>query len=698
MNLRQTYRLGNFRVEPLECALYHPQHGKQSLQPKFIDVLNYLVQQYPKVVSRQELIEQVWQGNEYVGEKALTNAVWHLRQALKADNSDEVIETIRKTGYRLLLAPDVDAAGTPETEPLSPSGFLLARYNILVASLVMLIIALLVYTNWPSPAPSSKLPITVTTEPGLELFPAPSPDGRYIVYKWLGQGGQADLFKRDLQQPELGAIRLTFDQAYEGHSVWSNDGRYLYFSRKDREIDQCDVVRMDMQSFQETFVTQCPTFGGYHYIDISPDDKTLAFYGDEDGATRSGIYTLDLTDKSATPKRFSCDQDCSHKERDMAFSPDGRYMAVTRRFNSFNENIFLVELTSGETHQLTFNEEDIVGLSWHPDGTKLVYGVQRADTRTGYLLDVDTMQRQPLSIEGLSYPNFARKTPLLFFQYRKEQYQIAAWPLDQEVNSSPFPVLQSGYNHKSPDYHETLQRIAYLSNETGHYEIWTADSDGSNRKQLTHLGRSSRYPKWSHDGQYIAFLAPDEDGDGDHVYLVEAATKRVQQLSSPFNSHNRPFWSPDDSAILTTVFTPQHSDIYRFSLSGASPERLTHNRGRYGVMPDEHTLIYSTWRRGLWKLSLHTGETVELLNSDTFPHRYAWTATTEGIYYLVEEDQYQELHFYNFANQEHAVLLRTPRSTFVGDGDLRLDMGERRILFTKTLFNQSDIKYVTVDE
>ena len=80
--------------------------SKKSIQPKFIEVLCYLAQEYPRVIPREELIESVWGGNNYVGEKALTNAVWHLRKELKGTiDGNEVIETIRKVGYKLLVEP-----------------------------------------------------------------------------------------------------------------------------------------------------------------------------------------------------------------------------------------------------------------------------------------------------------------------------------------------------------------------------------------------------------------------------------------------------------------------------------------------------------------------------------------------------------------------------------------------------------------
>jgi DNA-binding winged helix-turn-helix (wHTH) protein len=108
MKFDQAFIIGKCKVIPIEYAIKFDGLSKQSLQPKFIELLCYLAKHFPRVIPRDELIENVWAGNSYVGEKALTNAIWHLRQSLKGVNKEgDAIETIRKVGYRLLVAPPV---------------------------------------------------------------------------------------------------------------------------------------------------------------------------------------------------------------------------------------------------------------------------------------------------------------------------------------------------------------------------------------------------------------------------------------------------------------------------------------------------------------------------------------------------------------------------------------------------------------
>lgn len=81
------------------------------LEPRAMKVLVYLVEHTGKVISRAELEEKIWEGR-IVGEDALTNTISKLRRAF-ADNArhPKIIETLPKTGYRLIA--DVDWIDVP---------------------------------------------------------------------------------------------------------------------------------------------------------------------------------------------------------------------------------------------------------------------------------------------------------------------------------------------------------------------------------------------------------------------------------------------------------------------------------------------------------------------------------------------------------------------------------------------------------
>jgi DNA-binding winged helix-turn-helix (wHTH) protein len=95
------FRVAGWIADPAACRL--EKNGQQArIEPKVMQVLEYLVEHVGQVVSRQELEQSVWSGT-VVGYEAVTNAIIKLRKALGDDaRNPQIIETISKHGYRLV--------------------------------------------------------------------------------------------------------------------------------------------------------------------------------------------------------------------------------------------------------------------------------------------------------------------------------------------------------------------------------------------------------------------------------------------------------------------------------------------------------------------------------------------------------------------------------------------------------------------
>jgi Tol biopolymer transport system component/DNA-binding winged helix-turn-helix (wHTH) protein len=733
----KSFKISRCQVTPAEFSIQIDDGEKQSLQPKFIEVLVYLARNYGRVVPRDELIDHIWGQDSFVGEKSLTNAIWHLRKTLTdVEDEMEIIKTIRKAGYQLMIKPQwqvvppaitnisstelvessinysVDSSietavdnseyqdqgikkqqeSANYSEKIGNSIKTISRTHTLLALIISLL--LLLISQQFSTDEVAKI-TTITKHPGSELFPATSPDGRFLVYSQVLTNKPTNLFMKDTHQVELPPKQLTFDNATQGHSVWSNDGQYLYFSRKDKKNNSCHYIQLKVLSQQETKLATCPMQGGYYYLDISPDDKTLAVYNKGALAKRTGIYFIDLTSNNFAMTRFSCDRDCQYKDRDMAFSPDGKYLAISRRINRLSENIYLVNLATKKTEQLTFGEEDVVGMSWFDNSQRLAFAVQRADNKFGYVINIESRVNQALDLTGFSYPSIAKKSQQLYYQERKENSSLMSLQLNDAIASSPFPVLQSSFTYESPDYSPATDLVVFSSNESGFDELWSAKPDGSARKQLTNLKQTIRYPKWSHDGQKVAFLAPLLEGKGDGIFIYSIKNERVTLLKSPFAQHHRPNWSFDDSAIISAIYGDKHTDIYSINIADASTKRLTYDGGRYGVMTSHDTLLYTKLKRGLWQKninSIHVAEKV--IDGDIFNTLYAWTYDKEHVYYQKSFDDHYQLIAYDLSKKIQSPLVRLPFNSISQSDSMTYLPAQERLLYTSSSFPQANIKMI----
>jgi Tol biopolymer transport system component len=332
-------------------------------------------------------------------------------------------------------------------------------------------------------------------------------------------------------------------------------------------------------------------------------------------------------------------------------------------------------------------------MSWFGDSQKLVFATQRADNRFGYVIDIESRVSQALNLTGFSYPSIAKQSQQLYYQERKENSSLVSLQLNDAIASSPFPVLQSNFTYESPDYSPTTDLVVFSSNESGFDELWSAKPDGSARKQLTNLKQTIRYPKWSHDGKRVAFLAPLSEDSGDGIYIYSIENERVTLLKSPFIQHNRPNWSFNDDAIISAIYGEKHTDIYSINIGNASTKRLTFDGARYGVMITADTLLYTRLKRGLWQKNIHDSRDADkVIDGEFFNTLYAWTYEKGHVYYQKTFDDHYQLIAYDIKNKIQTPLVRLPLDTISITDSITYITTKDRLLYTRSSFPQANIK------
>jgi len=87
-------------------------HGSAvPVEPQVFDVLAYLAARGDRVVSKEELLDNVW-GDRFVSESALTSRIKSARRAVGDDGqAQRVIATVNRRGYRMTAPVDFVGAG-----------------------------------------------------------------------------------------------------------------------------------------------------------------------------------------------------------------------------------------------------------------------------------------------------------------------------------------------------------------------------------------------------------------------------------------------------------------------------------------------------------------------------------------------------------------------------------------------------------
>ena len=109
------YRFGTFNLDE-ECAELRESDQCVSVQPKVLKLLAYLIRHRDRVVTRSELLEDLW-GVVSVVDGALTTAICEARHAIGDCHSVQwAIKTVPRRSYRF-IAPVLEALHCPAADP-----------------------------------------------------------------------------------------------------------------------------------------------------------------------------------------------------------------------------------------------------------------------------------------------------------------------------------------------------------------------------------------------------------------------------------------------------------------------------------------------------------------------------------------------------------------------------------------------------
>jgi len=119
-------------------------------------------------------------------------------------------------------------------------------------------------------------------------------------------------------------------------------------------------------------------------------------------------------------------------------------------------------------------------------------------------------------------------------------------------------------------------KIAFIGTRSGKKEVYVADYDGGNVRQLTHDRVISVHPSVSPDGRRIAYTGY-QSGYPD-VYLIDLTSGARNRIVSFPGTNSGATFSPDGSRIALTVSKDGNPELYTVNAGGGGARRLTHTR------------------------------------------------------------------------------------------------------------------------
>ena len=248
------------------------------------------------------------------------------------------------------------------------------RSGLLTALACFLIVmtAVAFYIKFINLSSSQVKIVPFADSPGIEAYPAFSPEGDQIAYAWNGP----DRTDYHLYVKRIGAgapIRLTRSTGNHIHPTWSPDGRRLAFLRfSGRESGICQIPAQG--GVEQRLLAIDPSRMG-NGLDWSPDGGFLVYACRTSMNTPAVIRLLSLEDREN--RQISFPPEITLGDDGPRISPDGRWVAFRRSFSYTASDIFIIPSAGGRQKRVTLDNQEITDLAWSPDGSEIIFSSGR---------------------------------------------------------------------------------------------------------------------------------------------------------------------------------------------------------------------------------------------------------------------------------------------------------------------------------
>ena len=132
------------------------------------------------------------------------------------------------------------------------------------------------------------------------------------------------------------------------------------------------------------------------------------------------------------------------------------------------------------------------------------------------------------------------------------------------------------------------KHIAYCSNNSGPFEIWAMNANGSHQRQVTHLGGSLIFPDWSPSGKKIAAGGTIGSDTVDQILVFNSSNgKHVRALTNESQGNNDfPAWSPNGRKIAFISDRTGIEQVWVMNCDGSHQHALTTALVTHDEVPD----------------------------------------------------------------------------------------------------------------
>jgi Tol biopolymer transport system component len=468
--------------------------------------------------------------------------------------------------------------------------------------------------------------------------PVVSPDGSRIAFRSWRNGGGVFLMRID----GTDVVQVT-DAGF--NPAWSPDGREL-------ALNDDNIMSSEFRSTYpsasklwavdvNTKARRVITTRDAVQADWSPHGQRLAFWGEQKGGRRD-IWTV-AADGKTEPVPVTDD---AFIDWNPIWSPNGEHLYfLSNRGGEMNLWRVAIDENTGqlrsEPEPATLQASNCQHFSFARNGKSLIYGQSTRnenvsqvgfDPVRGQIVGTTTSLTQGL--KRYTFFSLAPDEQSFVYLARGEPQQDlftanrAGTPLHRLTDDAAQDIV--------PRWSPDGEWIAFLSDRSGKYEIWKVKPDGSGLSQMTNEpGRDLIAPVWSPDGKKLLYQIRNVNS-----YIIDASIPGTDQTQYSLPGHPPagfiPWdWSPDNTLLVGWQPQAGQRSIVIYSFKEESYQRFVLGFGSYPIWLNDNRRVLFREGGSLYVLDRVTGKWQEILSltGPTLIGNYALSRDNRRLYY-----------------------------------------------------------------
>ena len=302
---------------------------------------------------------------------------------------------------------------------------------------------------------------------------------------------------------------------------------------------------------------------------FSPDGTTIAFVvttvDQKQNRRRSEIRAVQ-SDGSRPPAVMTSTAQSSSSPR---WSPDGKTLAfLSARPASDSSDaaagrtqIWLMPLGGGEARRVTSVLNGVTSFQWSPDGSRFL-----VVSRSG----LNDEAKSPSDVRHYAHSNYKFNDTGWFDDKRSH-----IWVVDVATGRATQITSGDDWNDTDPQWSPDGRRIAFVSDRTGrafdeghNTDVWVIDANGGPLTKISDHETGDSQPRWSPDGQTIAFVSSVPEKSHAKIWLASSSGGSASRLAAEaldvLPSALR--WAENGKALYFETGFQGTSQIYRVDL------------------------------------------------------------------------------------------------------------------------------------